>query len=128
MARRRQTDEGKKRSSRARREQRKRERAEREQEGVVDKSWILRDLTLAIAQKIVSRAKERPYWLSIRHGKGDGNPPVSGYYPCTMFRTANRVYYGFLLREHRERFYYEIDDARRELTDTVRAIAPQMVS
>lgn len=67
------------------------------------------------AAQVLNSTPERPYWASIEYS---GNPPVADYYPCTMFRKADRVYYGFLIRSHREEFVsarYR-DDARREYT------------
>ncbi len=67
------------------------------------------------AAQILNDIKERPYWASIEY---NGNPPVSGYFPCTMFRKADRVYYGFLIRSHRDGFVDACyrDDSRKEYT------------
>lgn len=54
------------------------------------------------ARQIIDEIKDRPYWLSIEY---DGSIPVSGVYPCKMFRHGDRVYYGFLYREHREKVF-----------------------
>lgn len=91
-----------------------------------DHEWLRRDKTLAIAVKLLNDHKARPFWLSIPHEAGDGNPPVAGYYPCTMFRTKKRAYYGFMLREHRDTLYYLLEDARKELVDKVRKINPRI--
>ena len=79
--------------------------------------WIIRSLTLHEAGKILNHDKERPYWLSIPHVKGDGVEPVAGFLPCTFLRTKSRVYYGFLLRQHREELMKRWPNARREYTE-----------
>lgn len=89
-----------------------------------DFSWLRKDLSKSFANKILNDYRDRPYWLSIPHGKGDGNPPTVPYYPCGGFRTADRVYYGFLFREHRELSMGLLTDARRELTATIHRISP----
>lgn len=114
-------------SSRERRERRKKDKEETSSQGPLDLSWILRDASIAKARKIIDREKARPYWLSIPHAQGDGNPPASDLYPCTTFRTARRTYYGFLFRDHREIAYSRLPDPRLEFTDTIRAIAPHLV-
>lgn len=114
--------------SRERREAKKAAREDRAEEAKVgDTSWLMTDLCISTAKKFMDREKSRPFWLSIPFAQGDGNPPVSGFYPCTMFRTRERCYYGFLFRDHREKFYLHLDRPRRELTDTVRAIAPHLM-
>lgn len=69
------------------------------------------------AMKVLNNHRERPYWLSIPHSSGDGIEPVSPYVPCSSFRTDDRVYYGYLFREHREATVDQWDDARREMTE-----------
>jgi len=67
------------------------------------------------AAAILNADRRRPYWASIEY---DGSIPVSNYYPCTMFRKSDRLYYGFLIRDHRESFIndcYKLN-ARREYT------------
>lgn len=67
------------------------------------------------AAEILNNTPERPYWASIEY---NGNPPVSEYFPCTMYRRSDRWYYGFLERSHRDGFVaarYR-DDARKEYT------------
>lgn len=121
-------DDFKRKRSRIRREERKRQRKEEAREGMpMDTSWLLRDMAVGAAMKVVNRHKERPYWLSIPHEAGDGNPPVTDFFPCTTFRTRDRAYYGFLFREHRDQSIHRLDDAEKELTDTVRRIAPHLV-
>lgn len=121
-------DDFKRKRSRIRREERKRQRKEEAREGMpMDTSWLLRDMALSAAMRVVARHKERPYWLSIPHENGDGNPPVTDFFPCTTFRTRDRAYYGFLFREHRDQAIHRLDDAEKELTDTVRRIAPHLV-
>lgn len=111
-----------------RREQRKKERKqEAEVSKPLDTDWLNKDLTLAKAMALINHHKERPFWLSIPWEVGDGNIPVVGYLPCSMFRTKQRAYYGFLFREHRDNAIFLLDDARKELTDTVRRIAPHVI-
>lgn len=91
-----------------------------------DYLWIRRGLQVAYANKMLN-GKGRPYWLSIPHAMGDGVLPVSHYYPCTMFRTERRAYYGFMFREHRDMFFAAHKGARKELTDTIRLMKPDLV-
>lgn len=110
---------------RDRREQRKKERDSRLGESLGDTSWLIADLAVSKAKQILDRNPTRPYWLSFPFD--GGNPPISGFYPCTVFRTRDRIYYGFLFRDHRETFLTHVTDGRRELTDTIRAMAPEMM-
>ena len=91
-----------------------------------DYLWIRRDRQVAYANRMLN-GKGRPYWLSLHHAMGDGVLPVSNFYPCTMFRTAERAYYGFMFREHRDMFFEQQENARKELTDTVRLMKPDLV-
>lgn len=89
--------------------------------------WLRRASSLAFAQRVINSHPERPYWLSIPHAYGEGDPPVANCYPCTAFRTKARAYYGFLFREHRDLLIERWDNARKELTDTVSGIAPRLI-
>lgn len=83
-----------------------------------DFEWIRRSLAQGYATKILNDNRERPYWLSIRHGPEDGVEPVAHVYPCSYFRTKSRVYYGFMFREHRDMIFTkwrEDKRARKEL-------------
>jgi hypothetical protein len=91
-----------------------------------DYLWIRRDRQVAYANRMLN-GKSRPYWLSIPHAYGDGVLPVSNFYPCTMFRTQERAYYGFMFREHRDLFLAQQENARKELTDTIRSMKPDLV-
>lgn len=91
-----------------------------------DYLWIRRDRQIAYANKMLN-GKGRPYWLSIPHAMGDGVLPVSNFYPCTMFRTEERAYYGFMFREHRDLFFASQKYARKELTDAIRSMKPDLV-
>jgi hypothetical protein len=84
-----------------------------------DRTWLFRSSALAYANKVINLHKERPYWLSIPHGRGDGAIPGVDFFPCTMFRTEDRTYYGFLFRIHRELMVDRMKDARRELTGNI---------
>lgn len=84
--------------------------------------WLIRASARMAANQILNAYPERPYWLSIPHGPGDGVEPVAGYFPCSYFRTKTRVYYGFLFREHREAVMAKWDNARREFLETVQSI------
>jgi len=102
------------------RERRERKKEQREESSApLDSSWLQDIMTVGQAQKIIDKERARPYWLSIPFEVGDGNPPVAGVTPCTMFRTRERVYYGFLFRQHRERVMVAFDNAQRELTSFV---------
>lgn len=92
-----------------------------------DYLWIRKDRAVAYASKMLNANKHRPFWLSLPHAMGDGVLPVSNFYPCTMFRTGNRAYYGFLFKEHRDMFFDSQENARKELTDTVRSMKPDLV-
>ncbi len=86
--------------------------------------WLRRVDAVTYANKIVNNHRERPWWMSISHDKNDGNPPVAPFSPCSIGRTADRVYYGFLIREHRDLFFAQHDDARKEVTEVVRRLFP----
>lgn len=92
-----------------------------------DMSWLTVTAAKAYAEKIMNGHRERPYWLSTPHALGDGNPPVAEFYPCSMFRTKERVFYGFLFREHRDLLCQRWDNATKEVTERVRRIAPHLV-
>lgn len=83
----------------------------------VDQFWG-RTRGRMVAIKLVNQNRERPYWLSIK--RETSNPPAIGFYPCTMFERRGRWYFGFLLREHRDRLYDlwrpSNATARKELT------------
>lgn len=67
------------------------------------------------AAALLNAHPERPWWASVEY---EGYVPVANYYPCTMFRRGERLYYGFLIRDHREAFVsenYKLD-IRREYT------------
>ena len=93
--------------------------------------WIRKGLAKDYAIRIINNHRERPYWLSIPRPTGlsvsDRAPPVSNLYPCTMFSTKGRIFYGFLFREHRDLFFSKLGNARKEVTDRVRAINPTVV-
>lgn len=91
-----------------------------------DYAWIRKDRAVAYASKMLN-SKARPFWLSLPHSMGDGILPVSHFYPCTMFRTRSRAYYGFMFKEHRDMFFDAQENARKELTDTIRSMKPDLV-
>lgn len=91
-----------------------------------DMTWLRRDQAKAYAMKILNNYPERPYWLSIAHGNGDGNVPVAEFYPCTIIRTKTRAYYGFLFREHRDMLADRWLNATKEVAERVRRIAPHI--
>lgn len=94
-----------------------------------DYLWIRQSLALAYANRIINDHRERPWWLSIRYDKDDGPPPLSNFYPCSTFRMPNgRMYYGFLFREHRDIFFATLKQARKETTDRVRSINPNILT
>lgn len=109
---------------RERRESKRTQREDTAAAGPIDTTWLRTIKTVSQAEKILSRYRARPYWLSIPY---EGNPPVAEYLPCNLFRRHDRVYYGFLFREHREMAFNLFTDARRELTSTIDAFAPQLV-
>lgn len=83
-------------------------------------AWLLRSSALMDAHRIINHYKERPYWLSIKHT--EGVEPVAGFFPCSFFRRGSRVYYGFLLRDHREAMVARWPHARRELSSRMQEI------
>ena len=116
MSRRKTPDKTPKASSGAR-SMRSRERRERRKDNApdpTDLTWLVRSGLRMAAMKVINAYPERPYWLSIPHGQGDGIEPVAGFIPCSSFRTKKRAYYGFLFREHREALIEKWDNARRE--------------
>ena len=83
-----------------------------------DRSWLLRLGTMQDAARILNQAKDRPYWMSIPWDKGP--PPPADFFPNEWFQTPTRVYYGFLVRWCRDRFYEKhIDTASKETLHTV---------
>jgi hypothetical protein len=84
-----------------------------------DSLWLKRSRAHFDAMKILNNHTERPYWMSIPHGQYDGVEPVAGFFPCSTFRTAERVYYGFLFREHRDRLFELWDDVLKETLASV---------
>jgi len=91
-----------------------------------DFTWLNSSASKAYAIKILNNHRERPYWLSLPHGLGEGNVPLAEFFPCTMFRTRERVYYGFLFREHRDLLCQRWDTALKEVTERVRRLAPHL--
>jgi len=89
-----------------------------------DYLWIRADLAKSYAKRILNNHRDRPYWLSV---EAQSPLPVSNFFPCTIFRADDRVYYGFLFREHRDLFFVELKDARKETTDRVLRINPLIV-
>lgn len=69
----------------------------------------------SVAMKVLNNHRHRPYWLSIPHA--GHNPPVAGYFPCSMFQSQGRWYFGFLFREHRDDLHKKWSGARKELTN-----------
>ena len=98
---------------------RSRERRQRRSKGndapdAADLTWLTNINIKLVASRLLNNHRERPYWLSITHGKLDGNPPISNYFPCTSYRTDTRVYYGFLFREHRDAAFLDMENSRKE--------------
>lgn len=96
-----------------------------------DYLWIRRSQAKSFAMKIMNDHRDRPYWLSIPRPRGDTPAdraaPVSQYFPCTMFSTQSRVYYGFLFIEHRDLFFKEQSNARKEMIETISKLNPNVV-
>ena len=95
---------------------RTRERKQRRDTAAVatdDLTWVTKSKLKMTALKILNDHGERPYWVSIPK---DGAEPVAGFFPCSSFVADGRVYYGFLLREHRDAVFERWDHARKELT------------
>ncbi len=69
----------------------------------------------AAAMKVINDNRHRPFWLSIP--KKGTSPPLSGYFPCSMFSSGGRWYFGFLFREHRDDLFKKWPHARKELTN-----------
>lgn len=84
-----------------------------------DLTWLSNIAVRQAAERVLNGNKVYPYWLSI---ECEGNAPVATYYPCRFIKQGNRVYYGFMFREHREQQVTLFTDARRELIDTIRAL------
>lgn len=104
---------------RARQPRQKRDRPEPSDDGGL---WLIRATSRNDAARILNECKDRPYWLSIPHEDSDGVEPVAGFHPCSFFRKRGRVYYGFLIRDHREAVVMRWENARRELTDRVQSL------
>lgn len=93
----------------------KRERKPRpENEGVEDRTWIVRSKHRAMAVAILNGKFTFSFWASMEK---DGRAIVSSYYPACHFEWGGRVYYGFAFRHHREDFVELHCDARKEYTE-----------
>lgn len=86
-----------------------------------DLTWVKSISVIMAAARVLNSLKpgDYAYWLSIKHGKKDGNPPVAGYLPCREFRTDDRVYYGFAIMEHRDELHRRWDNSRKELRSNI---------
>lgn len=82
----------------------------------VEEQFWVRTKDRMIAMKILNDHRERPYWLSMPATSGPA--PISGFFPSNLFTRDNRWFYGFLLRQHRDRFFKDMRSrgARKEFT------------
>lgn len=95
-------------------ERRQRRRINPDIELADDFTWLIRNCMRVSAMRVLNEYPQRPYWLSV---PDKPNPPVSSYYPCNTHKVNNRIYYGFLFREHRDNCFNQWDNARKELTE-----------
>lgn len=93
-----------------------------------DYQWIRSGRARSHAKSILDKERKRPYWLSFKYKgtKKDGPLPLSHFFPCTIFRSGDRAYYGFLFREHRDMFFASLGKGRKELTHKMRKLAPHL--
>lgn len=97
--------------SRERREQRKQSTNAPE-----DLSWLIRTGVRMAAAKImnVTHNSYMPYWLSVPIEHKQQSPD---FYPSKSIVSGDRIWYGFLFREHRDEQCILWPDARKELTE-----------
>ncbi len=85
-----------------------------------DFSWLVNVTARMAAAKILNGEKVYPYWLSRLHEPSSSGDPIAGFYPVMTFKFKDRIYYGFVFREHREAVFEKWDpDARREFIDRI---------
>lgn len=66
-----------------------------------DLSWLKLATIRMVASRIMndSYREPAPFWLSVPK---DPRPEPTDFYPCRSFSRGNRIWYGFLFREHRD--------------------------
>lgn len=102
--------------NRERRERRKRQRQSPEQRPD-NLSWLGLCAIRMNAAKIMNDTYRQPapFWLSIPN---DPRPDPVDFYPCRSFQRGDRIWYGFLFREHRDQQVLLWGGrARKELTE-----------
>lgn len=110
--------EARKKRVRSFRNKERREQRKKQSKDPMDLSWITSTGVRAAAVRIMNATHSSfwPYWLSIPHDKLAGTPPVSPFWPSKNTRTKDRVYYGFMIRDHRDELCLLWPNARKELT------------
>ena len=81
-----------------------------------DLTWLKRDAMRSAAMRVINFTARTwtPYWLSIaKKHKPEGS---ADFWPAKSFERDGRIYYGFLLREHRDQQCLLWPKARKELT------------
>lgn len=110
--------EGRKKLVRSFRNRERREQRKTQTQGPEDQTWLRRSVTRMVAMRILNeRFSEVPaYWLSIPSLGKNRNGPTSDFYPCRHHTRGDRLYYGFMFREHRDAQYLLWPKAVKELT------------
>lgn len=83
-----------------------------------DLEWLKLGSIRMVAARIMNDTyrEPAPYWLSV---PADPRPEPTDFYPCRSFRRGDRIFYGFLFREHRDEQLLRWGETggRKELTE-----------
>lgn len=114
--------EARKKRVRSFRSRERRQRRENEPRDPSDLSGVRFHTVRMVAYKIINATASSPhwsYWLSIPSEGKNRNSPTADYYPCRTFIRGDRVWYGFMFREHRDDQCRLWPDAVKELTSSL---------
>ncbi len=110
--------EARKKRVRSFRNRERRERRKKETHAPDDLTWLKRVSIRMAAMKVLNeKFSEMPaFWLSLPSLGKNRNSPTSDFYPCRSYVRGDRVYYGFMFREHRDHQVLLWPNSRKELT------------
>lgn len=94
-------DRVKKRNRSLRSRERRKQRRPKVENAPDDLSWLKLASIRMVAARIMNDTyrEPAPFWLSVPK---DPRPEPTNFYPCRSFSRGNRIWYGFLFREHRD--------------------------
>lgn len=110
-------DRVKQRNRSLRNRERRKQRKPKVENDPSDLSWLKLGTIRMVAARIMndSYREPAPFWLSVPK---DPRPEPTDFYPCRSFTRGNRIWYGFLFREHRDQqILLWGGHARKELTE-----------